>query len=433
MNSLHQKYIDQGETIYIGRVDSVMAFPGNERVKLTWMNNSDPRIDRTLIYWNDNKDSAEVKVNRTQSGIMELETIINIPEGACDLTVLNKDIAGNRSLSASKSVFVYGPKYISNLNNRNIRKFTFASGILTIDWVTVESELVQYTTISYTDYTDAFNPVQNTVRVENRDEQTIISGVQEGDKFSLNTTFLPEGGFDRVDALPMEYTLKAGVYEPSDPVSDYPYMWVINVDDFPDAYVLGYYQGMQRGGEYIYSTKFYAPADNTKVVFVPTQSLTDDRIGISPVTGNLINNKLTVQPLVLPQQGYYEIDIDLQNQMYNITPYTPTPPSYTGLVYIVGNIFGWGTDYPMTAIDDFRYTADYSITTNTTFKLIGDGWNPEWRPLLPAGEFTANESTVLGWRTGIPDNNVAFPFQGAGIYTFTFDKETLWCTISTKH
>jgi hypothetical protein len=441
MNSLHQKYIDQGETIYIGRVDSVMAFPGNERVKLTWMNNSDPRIARTVIYWNNNTDSTEVNINRTQSGIMELEHIFNIPEGAYELNVVNKDIDGNRSLSASKSVLIFGPKYISTLNNRSMKKFVFDYDILTIDWGNVESELIQYTTISFTDYSDPENPIRNTVRVENSDVQTVIPNLRADDQFLVSTTILPEGSIDRMDALPQEYTLVPVFHEPEDPVSDYPYMWVVNVDDDPDKYLLGYYQYMERTSAYTYFTKFYAPANNTRVAFVPQQSLTGDYIGISPLTGNIINKKGTVLPLVLPQQGYYEIAIDLENKTYGISNYTPSTPAYTGLIYIVGDYFGWDDNYPMTPINHFLQTAEYSITSSSLsyYYYKTENWGNIYRArhLPGSNDYHASPSTYCGVLSGgnpvDEDRKIGITFQGAGNYTFTFDKETLWTTISTKH
>ena len=34
MNSLHDKYLADGETIYLARFDSVKIYPGKERVKV---------------------------------------------------------------------------------------------------------------------------------------------------------------------------------------------------------------------------------------------------------------------------------------------------------------------------------------------------------------------------------------------------------------
>lgn len=53
INDVHEEYLKRGEEIYTGVVDSLEAYPGNERIKFTWMINADPRITKTVIYWND--------------------------------------------------------------------------------------------------------------------------------------------------------------------------------------------------------------------------------------------------------------------------------------------------------------------------------------------------------------------------------------------
>jgi hypothetical protein len=46
------------------------------------------------------------------------------------------------------------------------------------------------------------------ITVENTDTETVIEGVREGDMFSVSTSYLPEGGLEILDALPVEYTIR---------------------------------------------------------------------------------------------------------------------------------------------------------------------------------------------------------------------------------
>jgi hypothetical protein len=207
-NYMHQKYLDEGETLYMGKADSVNFSAGNERVRFTWVLNADPRIDKSVFYWNDGKDSAVIPTNRTQSGILNMETVLDVEEGIYTFRLVTKDSENHKSLAIERSVQVYGPTYISRLTNRNLSSTSFSDGTLTIKWVIVESALIQYSTVRYTDYSNPANPVEKSVRVENTDTQTLLEGTREGDIFSVSTSYLPDGGLDILDALPIEYTVR---------------------------------------------------------------------------------------------------------------------------------------------------------------------------------------------------------------------------------
>ncbi|MDR1594597.1 MAG: DUF4998 domain-containing protein [Prevotellaceae bacterium] len=206
-NYMHQKYLDQGETLYMGKADSVKFSAGNERVKFTWILNADPRIDRCVFYWNDGKDSAVVRTNRSQSGMLNMEAILDVEEGIYTFRLVTKDDNNNMSLAVERTVQVYGPTYISRLVNRNMSS-SFANDKLTINWVIIESALIQYSTVYYTDYSEPGNPVAKSVRVENSDTKTEISGIREGDTFSITTSYMPEGGLDILESSALEYTIK---------------------------------------------------------------------------------------------------------------------------------------------------------------------------------------------------------------------------------
>jgi hypothetical protein len=208
INSLHQKYLDEGETFYTGRVEAIRVYSGNERVKFTWQVNSDPRISRTLIYWNDRKDSTIVEVNRTQSGYIQLETIVNVHEGIYAFVFMTKDNEGNRSLTQERSVQVYGPNYISGLFNRNIQSLSVDGNELTINWAAIESAYIQYTTVRYTDYSNPASPLTKSLRVENEDMQTVIHNIRVEDTFAIVTSYLPEESLDIFDALPISYAIR---------------------------------------------------------------------------------------------------------------------------------------------------------------------------------------------------------------------------------
>jgi hypothetical protein len=201
-NSLHQKYIDAGETIYTGKVDSVEVFSGYEKVKLTWQINSDPRINRVVISWNDGANSTEVPVTKPGD---RMETVFDLPEGIYTLSLVTMDAEEHHSINVTKTARSYGSKYIATLNNRGMT-FGEDNGILTIKWQPIENPLIQYVTVKYKDYANA-DPVYKTVRVENSESVTAIPNVRQSDVFSVVTTYLPEESFETFDALPTDYTI----------------------------------------------------------------------------------------------------------------------------------------------------------------------------------------------------------------------------------
>ncbi|MDR0864931.1 MAG: hypothetical protein LBO74_08370 [Candidatus Symbiothrix sp.] len=239
-----------------------------------------------------------------------------------------------------------------------------------------------------------------------------------------------------VDSVTFEL---GNLVDPGNPISDYPYLWIANLDDSPNNYLLGYYQYMARTDAYTYSINFYAPANNTPVVFVPTHSLSGDKIGISPQSGDVINSS-DVLPLVLPQQGYYTIVLKLANKTVDATPYTPSPPSFDGQVQLVDGIFGWDRfSYKLDVIDDFRQTKDFAVNAGETYFYLEGAYENQYRArYLPDGDqaWHVAPSRFCGMfddkTNDEGDRKLQVTFE-AGTYTFTYNKETRWVTISTKH
>ncbi|GHT67891.1 hypothetical protein AGMMS50239_31910 [Bacteroidia bacterium] len=223
--------------------------------------------------------------------------------------------------------------------------------------------------------------------------------------------------------------------EDGDPISDYPYMYLIDTSDSPANYLHGYYKYMARTDAYKYTTKFYAPVDNTPIAFVPTRILTGDYYGVSPsVTTKLLNKNGYVVPITLVHKGYYEVEIDIQNKSYVITSYTPAP-DYTGLLCITG-INGWSltpnmvNKYPD---NDYLRTLDVEVVQEpVSLTFTTPAWNPIFRAIMLNGQGGGTFLQNAGWTT-LDLGNFSDNFQGPGFYTITFDLETYWATVSQKH
>lgn len=208
MNSLHEKYLEQGEIVYTGVIDSLKTYPGNNRVKFTWEINSDPRISKTVIYWNEHQDSSVVQVKRISPGRLPMETMLDMPEGNYIFEFVTKDNEEHHSMFVEQTVQIYGEKLIETLRNRSIKSISADSdGEATITWFPIDDLTVQYTTVRYTDHSEPGNPVRKAIRIENDDTETQLSHVSPGDVIEVTSTHLPNNGLDRIDALPKEYSI----------------------------------------------------------------------------------------------------------------------------------------------------------------------------------------------------------------------------------
>ena len=124
MNDIHQKYIDAGERVYLGKTDSLKAYPGFERVKLVWHVNANPKVETTVIYWNMRQDSIEKPFIRTDEEGQRDSIFIPLPEGTYLFEVFNKNALGERSTTSTVQGVSYGAKYASRLKVRKITDLT---------------------------------------------------------------------------------------------------------------------------------------------------------------------------------------------------------------------------------------------------------------------------------------------------------------------
>lgn len=121
MNDIHKEYLNQGEIIYLGIPYSLNAYSGLERVKLTWMQSSDPDITETVIYWNRKSDSIVKPFNRNISGNQKDSIIIeNLPEGDYIFELMNRNGQGNTSLISTVQGSSLGDFYLEGLKTPQI-------------------------------------------------------------------------------------------------------------------------------------------------------------------------------------------------------------------------------------------------------------------------------------------------------------------------
>ncbi len=195
---------------------------------------------------------------------------------------------------------------------------------------------------------------------------------------------------------------------------------------------------------YVFTAKYYSKQPNSEVRFLPQKgSFAPYTFGANPnVPGELVlGSGSDVDPIVLPEVGYYEVTMDLRNQTYTVTPYTPTDSAYDQ-VYVLGrgifvgdsstcvnNTTGatqcWhftsGKPFVKDATNPYLWTLDITVADQPDDEGVNGfilnanpaGWSPFWR----FDNAEDPEATVPGG-----GENYVFPDEALGKdYTMVFD------------
>ncbi|QZE12787.1 discoidin domain-containing protein [Halosquirtibacter laminarini] len=201
-NYLHEKYLADGENIYIGKNDSVKVFTGKNRVKITWLLNSDPKAKYCNISWNNGKESIQLENELVKTEEDTCETIIELQEGRYIFELFNSDGSGLKSLKTIKSIKVYGEKYVTELQNQKVQSITIENDTVHIHWRVMEgSEGVEMT------YTNKDGEVVNH-SVPKGENETLLGDFVQGGEFTYVTKFKPEPTSIDVFQAPQSVTAK---------------------------------------------------------------------------------------------------------------------------------------------------------------------------------------------------------------------------------
>lgn len=212
MNDLHQKYLDEGEVVYIGQADSVTARDGYKRIEVKWEINSDPKITSCRIYWNSRRDSVIVPVDLSTSTPSAI--ISPLKEGRYNFELVQWGGDGNHSLTTYVSGRVYGDEYRNSLAPQGISEIssivTPSDKDVTIKWAGQEKCIGMKMT-----YTNTSDQLATQMTWTSSGLSTLITDAKLGSKFTYESFYHPsENALDTVTAteigegnFPAYYTL----------------------------------------------------------------------------------------------------------------------------------------------------------------------------------------------------------------------------------
>jgi hypothetical protein len=193
MDSTYADFIRDGEIVFTARVDSVKTFPGNNRIDLSMLLLTDPKISKVKVFWSagTGKDSSEKAVQRTAGVDTVRFSLRNLAEGTYTFNVYTYDNAGHRSVKTDLIGTVYGEKYTSSLVNRTIRTATYVDSLKSgvVKWIGVGSEVIgqelKYTDTLGVDRT-VFTPYASAV-----DSVSVLPSFKKGISFRFRTLYKP--------------------------------------------------------------------------------------------------------------------------------------------------------------------------------------------------------------------------------------------------
>ena len=195
MNDLHDKYLEQGETIYLAKFDSVKLYPGRYRARVDyWV--TDPKAKKCVIEWNMGASSKTVDITNTTG-----ETPNSFYLEELDETTIRFDFRTYTeameypSLKTNVTTTIYGDRYLSTLLNTNVSSYSFSpiTQELTLYWSSNYEGTIAYL-IKYTN----INGEEQELRIDvNSEKKAVLPDFPEFGSFTYATVYLPaEGAID---------------------------------------------------------------------------------------------------------------------------------------------------------------------------------------------------------------------------------------------
>lgn len=222
---------------------------------------------------------------------------------------------------------------------------------------------------------------------------------------------------------------------------DFDKMYLADVDtkEALNSDLFGVPMVIDHTGAFTYSAKYYSAAAGTKIRFIPQKTdFQPNCFGLDDSKTMIVNDPLS-NPIVLPEVGYYKIDINIKTGTFSYSKYTPTDVTPNSLTYsldgtptpvqigLVGKGFAdhpeqsWS---PNSAIllaqspsNKYIYTVNVELEGNVQF-IIGPHHPWNWWP-DPYWRFDSKTNPEKTVPQGGDNVDLNVPTRTA--YTFIFD------------
>jgi hypothetical protein len=201
MDANYADFIKDGEIVYTGRAEALTSYPGKNRVKLSWLLVSDPKVKLCKVFWNNKTDSLAIPVQKTGKTDTIQTIISNLNEGLYAFQVYTYDDEGHTSVKSEVPGVSYGASYAGSIFNRSLKSVKKAPNgkDIWLEWfgAAQQTAAVQVNYIN-TDgqpasvvYTERFDNLGRSRGFSNTDT---IYNYKNGTSFNYRTGFLPGNG-----------------------------------------------------------------------------------------------------------------------------------------------------------------------------------------------------------------------------------------------
>ena len=154
----HREYIKNGEIVYLTKMDSVVLYPGKNRIQISGYLTSAYNVDKVLVYWNNRADSLVFDYSKAED-LDSLNLVIpNLEEKSYIFDIYTFNTLGNRSIKVPIAGTAYGDLYREKLIPRINNGFDFDGNQLKTLWLTADA-LERGTEIRYTTVTSGITTV----------------------------------------------------------------------------------------------------------------------------------------------------------------------------------------------------------------------------------------------------------------------------------
>lgn len=184
MDDTYMDFARNGEITYTKKADSVAVYPGNGRVKISFVGLG-PKVSKVKVYWNHKAASLEVPVLSTDGRLDVL--VPDLAEGAYSFDIFTFDKSGNTSVPQTVTGNVYGESFQGTLRVRNIEGSNISKGVGAVDWFSSPAGAIS-TQVKYTDNAG----VEQVVYAPASENITSLPKFKSGRSITYRTLFLPE-------------------------------------------------------------------------------------------------------------------------------------------------------------------------------------------------------------------------------------------------